>query len=165
METRPKLEIKLTVLDKMLELVSLFALCLIWWLAIYYFFVLPNIIPVHFSASGKPDSYGSKETIFILPIIGLFIFILLSLLNKYPQIFNYPVKITAANALKQYTNGTRMIRYVKTAVLVIFTLILLFTGLTATGKSNGLGVWFLPLTLVLIVIPVVYLISKAFKIG
>lgn len=165
MENRPKLQVTLTRFDKALELIGLSALIFMWGLAIYYFFTLPNTIPVHFNASGQPDSYGAKGTIFILPATGLFIFIIMTLLNKYPQAFNYPVKITAANALRQYANGTRTIRYIKTAVLVVFTFMLLFTGSTATGKTNGLGLWFLPLTLAFICIPVAYFIIKSFTIA
>jgi len=163
METRPTLKIKLTALDKAFELISIVALCFIWVLAIYYYFVLPNTIPVHINASGKPDGYGSKGAIFILPISGLFIFILMTLINKFPQLFNYPVKITAANAAKQYANGTSIIRYLKAAILLVFACMLLFTGLTATGRSNGLSALFLPFTLALILIPVVYSIVRSFK--
>ncbi|TKK69209.1 DUF1648 domain-containing protein [Ilyomonas limi] len=164
MERRPKLKVKLTPMDKAIEFTGLFTLLFMWGLAIYYFFILPDTIPIHFDASGKPDGYGQKATIFILPFTALIIFIVMTLLNKYPYIFNYPVNITASNALKQYTYGTRIIRYLKTAIIVIFTIILLFTYLTATGKSNGLSNWFLPSMLALLLIPTAYFIAKSYKI-
>src|SRR4051794_9461330 len=117
MEERPKLKIELTPLDKAIEFIGLFTLIGMWSLAIYYFFILPDTIPVHFGASGQPDSYGKKATIFILPVTGLIIFMMMSIINKYPQVYNYPVKITAANAAKQYTNGTKIIRYIKTVII------------------------------------------------
>jgi uncharacterized membrane protein len=159
MERRPQLKIKLTPVDKVIEFIGLFALVLMWGMALYYFFTLP----IRFDASGQPNDYGQKATIFILPVIGLCIYTLLTLLNKYPHIFNYPTNITAANALQQYTNATKLIRYLKTIIVVIFTLIVLFTCLTATDRRNGLGVWFLPAILALLFIPNVYFIAKSFK--
>jgi uncharacterized membrane protein len=163
MEQRPKLKIKLTLMDKLIEFTGLFTLLFMWGFAIYSYLVLPATIPIHFGASGQPDGYGQKATIFILPIIGLFLFMMMSLINKYPQVYNYPVKITEVNAAKHYTNGTRIVRYLKTAIIVIFTIILVGTYLTTTGKVNGLGSWFLPLMLALLLLPTTYFIVKSFK--
>jgi hypothetical protein len=69
-------------------------------------------------------------------------------LNKYPHIFNYPTEITAENALRQYTTATRLLRYLKPMVVVIFFAIAQQTISTATGTSAGLGLWFLPVSLV-----------------
>jgi hypothetical protein len=51
----------------------------------------------------------------------------MTILNRYPYLFNYPIAINSENALRQYTNSTRMIRYLKLSVVTIFTLIVLFT--------------------------------------
>ncbi len=163
MEQRPKLKIKLTLMDKLIEFIGLFTLLFLWGFAFYSYLVLPSTIPIHFGTSGQPDGYGQKATIFILPVTGLFLFMMMSLLNKYPYVFNYPVKITEANAAKHYTNGTRMIRYLKAAIIVVFTIITLVTYLTATRKSNGLGSWFLPLMLALFLLPTIYFIIKSFR--
>jgi hypothetical protein len=87
----------------------------------------------------------------------------LTLLNKHPHIFNYPVKITEANALQQYTSATKLIRYLKIIIVMIFTFIDLFTYLTATGRSSGLGSWFLPAMLILLFIPTAHFIVKSYK--
>src|SRR5574341_616685 len=44
---------------------------------IYLYVKLPNIIPVHWGSSFKVDSWGRKETLFILPI-SLFLCLILS---------------------------------------------------------------------------------------
>lgn len=162
MESRPKPEVKLTQFDKALELIGVFTLLVMWGLAVYYFFILPNIIPIHFNTSGQPDGYGPKYTLFILPVTALIIYILLTQINKRPNIFNYTTKITAANALHQYTNGTKVIRYLKTFIVVLFTVIFLFANLMATGKSRMSGSWLLPLTLALVYVPAGYFVFKSF---
>jgi hypothetical protein len=75
-------------------------------------------------------------------VIGTILFIGLTVLNQYPHIFNYPTKITAGNAYKQFKIATRLIRYMKLAMTFIFTLIVFGTLQNAAGKSDGLGIWF-----------------------
>ncbi|HQW14318.1 MAG TPA: DUF1648 domain-containing protein [Niabella sp.] len=150
-------------LDNKLELTSKIFLFILWGLTIYAFLKLPKTIPTHFNASGQADDYGNKLTLLILPIIATVIYFGLTKLNKYPHIFNYLTKITEDNAKKQYTIATRMLRFLKLAVLIIFSLIILFTYLTTIGVTNGLGFWFLPFTLVLFLLPTIIGITQSFK--
>ena len=136
---------------------------LMWVLFLYAFFKLPLTIPIHFGASGKPDGYGNKAILFILPVIGTLIYFGLTWLNQYPQVYNYPIKITEANAQQQYTRATRMMRFLKVAILFIFALIILFTYLTATGFTNGLGSWFLPFSIAIFFAPTIYFIIQSVK--
>lgn len=163
MEKRPVIIIHPSQLDKTIELISKILLLIMWILAVFTFINMPAIVPVHFGASGKPDDYGSKATLWILPLLGTIIYFGLTWLNQYPQIFNYPTKITEANAGQQYMMATRMLRFLKAGILLIFTFIILFTYLTATGYANGLSNWFLPLMLVIILSPTSYFIAKSVK--
>jgi len=87
----------------------------------------------------------------------------MTVLNKFPHVFNYPTEVTSENALKQYTNATRMIRYLKAIIVFIFGLIDYKTIQHALGQTVGLGIWFLPLTLGLIFIPLGYFVYKSMK--
>lgn len=53
--------------------------------AIYLYPNLPNTIPTHFNLYGEADQWGSKESIFLLPIIlggvSLFVYLLISNIN------------------------------------------------------------------------------------
>ncbi|MEJ7680836.1 MAG: DUF1648 domain-containing protein [Segetibacter sp.] len=163
METRPRIKIELSQTDKLIEFLGWLTLLLLVGLTLYSYSNLPDTIPIHFNGSGQVDNYGSKSTIISLPVIGTVLFIGLTMLNKYPHIFNYPVNITADNAFKQYTTATRIIRCLKFSIALIFTSIVFMTYTTATGKTSGLGTWFLPLTLGLIFIPQTFLLFKSFK--
>lgn len=153
----------LSPFDNKLEMTSKIFLVLMWALTLYCFLKLPTIIPTHFNSSGQPDDYGNKLTLFILPILSTIIYFSLTQLNKYPHIFNYMTKITDDNAQKQYIIATRMLRILKLAILVIFSFIVLFTYLTTIAVTNGLGFWFLPLILGLLLIPTIISISQSFK--
>jgi uncharacterized membrane protein len=163
METRPKIQIKLSKLDKSLKLLSTIVLVVMFCLAVFVYLKSPNIIPSHFNASGKPDDFSDKSVIFILLFIGIFIYFGFNQLVKFPHIFNYPVSITKNNAERQYELATRMIRFLQLAMLITFTVIILMTYLINIGISNGLGTWFLPLFLFVINIPVIITLIQSFK--
>lgn len=139
------------------------ALIALWWLTLTRYHSLPNVIPTHYNAMGKIDAYGNKHTVFILPAIGTFLFVAIAILNRFPQLFNYPTEITAENALRQYTNATRLLRLLQLMLILVFLFIQFKTIEAASGGAMGLGRWFLPTVLVFIFVPVVYFISKSLQ--
>jgi len=163
MNERPVIKLHLSKLDKGLEIAAIIMIVLLWALTCIAYFRLPYTIPTHFNFSGVPDDFGSKTTLIVLPVIGTVIFAGLTLLNRYPHIFNYGSDLTWENAEQRYTNATRMIRFLKLAIMIIFSMIVLFTYLTATGKARGLGAWFLPFVLLFMLSPTIYFIIKGSK--
>ena len=163
METRPKINVSLSLLDKILESTGKLLIIIIWGLTLFVFFKLPTIIPTHFNAAGQPDGYGNKLTILVMPIIATLLYFGLTKLNQHPHTFNYINSITEDNAEQQYTIMTRMLRILKIALLIIFSYIILFTYLTTIGFTNGLGVGFLPFTLGVALIPIIFYIRQSLK--
>jgi uncharacterized membrane protein len=163
MQPRPRLILTLSPLDNAFELSGKIFLVVTWALTAYIFFKLPATIPIHFNGSGQVDNYGSKATLLILPVLGTLLYAGLTQLNKYPHIFNYMADITEENAVKQYTIATRCLRFIKLAILFIFSVIILFTYLTTIGVTKGLGLWFLPLMFVLFIVPTIITISQSLK--
>jgi uncharacterized membrane protein len=163
MEKIPKIKIELTATDKIVEILGWTLIFAIWVLTITSYSKLPDTIPIHYNGSGQADGFSGKDNIFILPIVATVLFTGLTILNKFPNVFNYPTNITKDNALRQYTNATRLIRYLKLMIVIIFGLISYQTIRNANGQTEGLGAWFLPLTMGLIFIPLIYFIVKSFK--
>jgi hypothetical protein len=54
-----------------------------------------------------------------------------------------------------------MLRYLKLVLVVVFGGIEFMTIQNATGKAAGLGAWFLPLTLLLVFLPLIYFVVKS----
>ena len=162
METeRPKITLIPTTADRLVELLGLLILLTLWGWTITHYSSLPGTIPTHFNAAGEADGFGSKASIIGLPLIATLLFIGLTVLNRYPHIFNYPSPVTQNNALRLYTLATRMLRYLKLVLVLVFGGIEFMTIEHATGKGAGLGVWFLPLTLVLVFLPLIYFVVKS----
>ena len=118
--TQPRLKLAYDFWDYFLEVSGLIFLILLMLWPTIHFSSLPEIIPTHFNGFGKADGFGSKATVWTLPVIGLGLFIFLFFLNKYPHVFNYPVKITAENAKYQYGLATKMMRMLNTVVIAMF---------------------------------------------
>lgn len=162
-EERPKLKIQPSPMDQVLELLGWGVLLALWvWTGTSYS-SLPDTIPTHFNAAGVADGFGRKVSIVGLPVIATLLYVGLTVLNRFPHIFNFPTSITQDNALRQYTNATRMIRYLKLILVLVFAWISFQTIQQANGTDEGLGLWFLPLTLVLVFMPLLYFVIKSFQ--
>lgn len=162
-EQRPKITLIPTTADRLVELLGWLILLLLLGYTFSHYSSLPDTIPTHFNAAGEADGFGSKASIFGLPVIATLLFIGITVLNRYPNIFNYPTAITQDNALQLYTLATRMLRYLKLVLLVVFGGIEFMTIQNATVEAVGLGVWFLPLTLVLVFLPLIYFVIKSIQ--
>ena len=95
MNKRPRIELHLTQTDMVLEILGWVAIVGIWTLTLINYFELPEIIPTHYNGAGKADGFGNKANILTLPIVSTILFVGMTILNKYPHVFNYQSEITA----------------------------------------------------------------------
>ena len=164
MKKRPKIKLKLSVLDYMLEILGMVGLLGLIVLPFIFYRELPDRIPKHFNAMGIPDSYGAKGSIWVLPIIGFVIFSGFTLLNKFPHIFSYPVTVTDENAERIYTIGTKALRLLKVFLMALFLYLNYKTieiGLQQTEKLSSVLFLILPLAvLVMSVFTIFKMIKK-----
>ena len=161
---RPRLLLTLQPMDKWLEILALNGLIVLWIFCIRSYTILPEIIPTHFSGSGVVDGHGSKATLFILPVIATVIFLLLSVLNKYPYVFNYIVLITSDNAERQYRLATRMLRQLKLIIILLFGGISF--AIIASVNDGSIARWvglFVPIISLLLIMPTIFYIVKSAK--
>ena len=160
---RPSIRPEMAPLDWLLEAMALLGLLIFIGYVIYQFPKLPETIPSHFSGNGTADDYSAKFSFWTLPGVAVFVYILLSLIVLVPHQFNYTVKITPANALRQYTMAIRLIRYLKGAVILIFFYISYATVRVVAGEDSGLGLWFLPIIFGGTILPLIIYFIVAFR--
>ncbi len=163
MEKRPRTPINLKKTDYLFEIIGLIGIICLIILPIYFFNDLPEQIPKHFNAHGQVDSYGSRRIIWLLPAIGLFLYISLTILNKFPFALNYPTKVTNNNAERLYTLGTRTIRLLKTIVVLSFVFLNFKTIQIALNKSTNIGQLYLPIIIFALIILIGTIIYKMTK--
>ena len=124
---------------------------------------LPDQIPTHFGFDGAPDGWGSKSTLLFIPLITTVIFAALTLLSRFPHIYNYPWKLTGQNAGTQYLYARTFLTAIKTEVIWLFGFVEYGIVQTAAGKSEGLGVSILPIILLVFFGTVVFYFLKAWQ--
>lgn len=151
---RPLHRIDMQPFDWILEGLTIVALVSFFGILLYQYRLLPDTIPTHFNSSGKPDDYGRKDAIWVLPVIALVTYAILTMVSRFPQSFNFPVNITHANAKKQYTMAIRLIRILKLIVVLIFFYIGIGTVSVARNQDQTIGLWFLPVVLGLTLLPI-----------
>lgn len=105
---------------------------------------IPEQIPGHYNVYGVVDRWTNKGELLIPPIVGWIMFIGLTVIGRYPQIWNTGVTITAENRERVYRVIKNMLGTMKLIMCAVFTILTLNS---ATAK--GLPIWFLPVFLVL----------------
>lgn len=153
---RPKIKVPWETLDIIIELINITLLLLIIGYTGINYIDLPETIATHFNAKGEADGFGSKMTIWLLPGITLFIYVMMLVLNRVPHIHNYMVNITEENALKNYRLSTRLVRFTNLFCLIIFALI--SYEIIETSKGNSFSVLGIPFLIFTLVVPVIGII-------
>lgn len=84
---------------------------------------LPDTIPIHFDINNQPDNYGSRHTLWLLPVIATLIVGFLQLSQRAPDKINYPVKITEENKSRQQQLVLLLLGYVGLLIPTLFLFI------------------------------------------
>lgn len=162
-DKRPKIQIPMTRTDIIIELISFITVILMAIITIISVFSLPDIIPTHFNFQGNIDRYGSKSGMIVVLIITLLIYTGLTLLVKFPQIYNYAVEITKENAEVQYRLAKKFIRFLKLEIVMLFSYLNIMTILAASNRNLSLGSLFLPVVMLIIFGTIGIYIYKSIK--
>ncbi len=156
--------IRFPLTDKMFEVAGICATLVLLVLPFIYYRDLPDEIPTHFGFRGTPDGFGSKGSIWSLPIIGLLLYTGLTLLNYFVIVKTKLSPTEKDGDTLARKNILRLMQMLKLILSVSFAYILWMTIQVALGMSEGLGTWFLPTFLVLLTfLPIVFLLSVAGK--
>ncbi len=103
---------------------------------------LPERIPTHFGISGQPNAYGGKGVLILLAALSSGLGLGLWVLSRFPQIFNYPRRITEENAPRQYRLAQLLLRIIACAICWFLTYIEWVIAEVGLGRASGFGVWF-----------------------
>jgi len=109
---------------RILEYVSLPGLALLFyltWRAFHGPNPLPDRIPTHFDLSGNPDGWGSPSVLLVLPVIALVLYLVITLVARFPSVFNYPVRVTEENRARLEELALTMIAWLKVELVCLFT--------------------------------------------
>ncbi len=163
---QPKIDVKPTKMDLRVLRIGWLVIVLNVLVVFAFYFKLPESIPRHFNLKGEVDGYGSKSTLWMLPIIsGLSYFLLFMMTTKMkPWNFNYPTKVTEKNAPILYALCLQMLVWLNLSIAVLFFIITLEILLKALEiEGLALGWTIIPLIAFVLLFPFWYII-KMFKV-
>jgi hypothetical protein len=108
---------------------------------------LPARVPRHFDFAGKPDAWGAKVNLWVLPFVGVVIYLMLTVVGRLPHSHNFPVTVTPWNAPRLYRLSRMMVVWLKAQISCTLGYIAWAQVRVALGNAQGLGWAFLPVTL------------------
>ncbi|MEW9502386.1 DUF1648 domain-containing protein [Jeotgalibacillus marinus] len=146
---RPVIQVKKTLFERLFNMVAIVAFFAWMVYLVVDWASIPERIPSHFNALGEPDGWSSRGFIGVILFIGLIQWIGLSILERYPHVYNY-LHLTEENAEWQYKNAIMMINVLKNSIILFFIFISWQSIQVATGAADGLGKEFLFIFLVVI---------------
>ena len=112
---------KKTAFSKIANLISLLSVVGILLYVIITWKSIPDMIPGHYNIAGEIDKYSSKNSIWILILVQILLFTMMSVLERFPNIWNTGVQITEGNRERVYTNLRNMQTYLKMMIMIYFS--------------------------------------------
>jgi hypothetical protein len=123
---------------------------------------LPEQMPVHFGASGKPDGWGSKSTLWILTLVNVGLYVVMTLASRYQRLINLPIRVDR-NAPEVQQLLRTMVIVLKMGLMALLLYIDWAMVNTGLGRADGLGPEFLPVFLAATFLPLIWFLAKLRK--
>jgi hypothetical protein len=151
---------------KILEALALAALVvqgLLTWRAFLGPDHLPSRVPLHFDAAGNPDGWGTPATLLFFPGIAVFIYLLFTVVTRFPSAFNYPVRVTPQNRVRLEELALGMIAWLKVELIWLFAAIQWSIVEAARRHFNVAPAGFMPIALIAVFATVGWHIAAMFR--
>ena len=135
---------------KVLELIGAAALAALFWITCAAMTGpnrLPDKIPTHFDIAGNPNAWGSSSSLFLIPVVGLVLYLSITIVSQFPSVFNYPVRITPENRPRLQALAVHMITWLKVETICLFLWIQSSTIGSARHQALGLPLMLMPFSL------------------
>lgn len=148
------------LLNDIFNKLSWILIILLWIFSIYCYIIFPDNIPTHFNFRGEPDNYSNKASLFILAIIGTFVFSVLSFARKFPQ-------HQSSNSSKHQNGQLQLhevfLNYLRCFIMFLFIYIIFSTHQIVIHQASGLSSWFMPILIFFIFGPTIFYLYKTIK--
>ncbi len=111
---------------------------------------LPPRIPTHFNAAGQPDGWGTPAMLWMVPVMAAGIYLLMSLVARYPASFNFPGRPRPAQRRQLEVIALNMISWLKLEIVTLLAFIQYWTIRIVRQGQGRLSPAFLPAALVVV---------------
>jgi uncharacterized membrane protein len=111
---------------------------------------LPERIATHFSAAGVANGFGARSTLWVLLGIAGLLYLVLTVIEGLPRVVNLKRPLAPERERVVLAESMAMVGWIKVEVCWMFAYICLAMVRHGMGLQVGLGWWFLPMTLVVV---------------
>ena len=145
-------------MDMILNLLCLILLIgITLWLPIFWDRI-PDQVPMHYDFAGNIDRWGKKSEMLLLPVMAWLLYLLLTVIERFPKIWNTGVTVTEENRERVYTLLLHLISTMK------FIIVCIFTWLTVqTPLGISLPGWFMIVVLLAVFGNMGFWLGKVYK--
>lgn len=152
-----KIKVTPTSSQKILNIVSAITVIAYIIYCVWVWDKLPEMIPRHYNVLGEIDAYWSKNHFFFLPAITVFLYVFMSLTERFPQMWNIPQKksVDITTQERNLSLAYSMILVMKLEIVLIFGIL---TFYTATNQNTAM--WFLGAVLAILLVTMWYYVRK-----
>lgn len=105
---------------EVIAVAAITVLCGMTWLALEGPNPLSGRIPTHFNAAGEPNAWGPPGTLWLLPVVAMGLYLLISLVALFPAAFNFPLRVTPGNRARLEALTLQMISCLKAELSGLF---------------------------------------------
>jgi uncharacterized membrane protein len=111
---------------------------------------LPERIATHFNEAGVANGFGARSTLWVLVGIAALLYATLSAINFVPRIVSLKRPLAAERERAVLAEAMAMVGWVKAEMCWMFAYLCLAMVRNGMGLQVGLGVGFVPVTLVVV---------------
>ncbi|WP_042528595.1 DUF1648 domain-containing protein [Oceanobacillus oncorhynchi] len=160
METNPpNLNLKMTAIEKLLNVLGILSYSGVIVYIIFTWDAIPNQIPGHYNEAGEVTRWGGREELFILLGIGLLLWFGMTVMERFPHVYNYR-NLTEANVKGQYINSRMLVNVLKNEIAILFPFIIWNDIRVARGLPSYINTWSLVFIILLFAGTIAFFIKK-----
>jgi len=121
--------------------------------------LIPDKVPTHFGFSGKPDAWGQKTSLWILPSINLLIWVVLTVASRSPSLLNIPFTIDRNHPVIQriLVNFSIVLKLIINTILGYITV---QSARVAMASADGMGNVFILASILILALVMIFYQSR-----
>jgi len=157
---RPIFKLPLSEFEAIVEIIDILMLVFSTIITYRYWGLLQKRVPTHFNLIGQISEWGGKGSLLLMPIAMVIIYFFITILEKYPHIYNYPKPITKETAKNQYRIARQCLMIIKTIILSFLSYFYWQSIQSAILLKRNLNFWFILIFIVALFSTLGYYIYK-----
>ena len=120
---------------------------------------IPDKLPMHYNFAGEIDRWGGKGEILFLVVMVWILYLMISLVEHFPSVWNTGVQVTLENRMRVYRTLKYMVKTLKLAMTLVFTF-LIFNTVAGTPLPG----WFTVVYVILIIGDLAFWLIRLYRV-